>query len=83
MDTDTIGIDYHVVRTMSTHKFLFSVGGIPYSAKFSRRTIFADWRFQKFHGNNFRGPRIPHYIIYINIIIYIYIYIYVTINTVF
>ena len=24
-----------------------------------RRTIFADWRFQKFHGNHFRGPKIP------------------------
>ena len=30
-----------------------------YSAKFSRRTIFADCRFQKFSGNNFHGPRIP------------------------
>ena len=29
---------------------------IPYSAKFSRRTIFADWRFKK-SGTNFRGPR--------------------------
>ena len=30
MDTDTIVIDYRVVLTMSTHKFLFSVGGILY-----------------------------------------------------
>ena len=31
---------------------------IPYNAKFSRPTMFADWRSQKFRGNNFRGPRI-------------------------
>ena len=31
---------------------------IPYSAKFSRRTIFVNCRFQKFRGNNFRGPKI-------------------------
>ena len=28
---------------------------IPYSAKFSRDKIFADWPFTKFRRNNFRG----------------------------
>ena len=32
---------------------------IPYSAKFSRRTIFTDWRFQKFRRKKFPGPRVP------------------------
>ena len=32
---------------------------LPGNATFSRRTSFVDWRFQKFRGNNFRGPRIP------------------------
>ena len=30
---------------------------LPYTSKFSRRTIFADCHFQIFRGNNFRGSR--------------------------
>ena len=35
--------------------------GSLYADKFSRRTISADWRFQKFCRNSFRGSRIPLY----------------------
>ena len=31
---------------------------LPYTSKFSRRTIFADCSFQTFRGNNFRGSRV-------------------------
>ena len=31
---------------------------LAYGGKYSRRTVFADWRFQKFSRNYFRGPRI-------------------------
>ena len=37
---------------------LACIRGLPESAEFSRRTIFADWHFRKICGNNFRGPRI-------------------------
>ena len=40
---------------MATH---LSNKGIPYTSKFSRRTIFANCYFQAFRGNHFRGSRV-------------------------
>ena len=41
-----------IIKIHQTNSF------IPYSAKFSRDKIFADWPFTKFRGNNIRGLRI-------------------------
>ena len=43
----------------STHRRGHYYIQIPDSPKFSRHTILADCRFQKFCGNNFHGTKIP------------------------
>ena len=39
--------------------FLCCAAELPHTVRSSRRTLYPDCRFQKFRGNNFRGPRIP------------------------
>ena len=59
-------LDRVFVGRFSVRHFTTKVGNddlaaamaLPYSAKFSRDKIFADWPFTKFCGNNFRGLRI-------------------------
>ena len=57
-DVQTTVHTYHCIPLTYTQYKLYIIY-TPYSPKFYRRTIFVDWRFQKFRGNNFRGPRIP------------------------
>ena len=42
----------------TTYTTIVYIMCVPQSAKFPRRTIFADWRLQIFRENNFPGPRI-------------------------